>query len=352
MTLNVTVCAPLSLDPRTLLSGVVADLDEDVEICYPADLLPGQRFTADHRGEDGFVRSDQEQERWRELLARTDVALGIPGDSPAGLEELFALAPRLRWVQGTAAGTGEQLAEAAIDPDLVGRVAVTSAAGVHAGPLAEFALFGLLALAKDVDRLLELNSRREWVDRWPMRQLASSTVAVVGLGGVGREVTRLLAALGTTVYGVHRADPRPVEGVSLDVPLDQLDDLLPRCDSVVLALPGTTETRGFLGADRLSRLPAHATVVNVGRGSVLDTAALVAALDAGRLRGAALDVTDEEPLPADSPLWGRPNVILSPHTAALTVDEDDRIVALFGRNLRRFVAGEPLLNLVEVERGY
>jgi glyoxylate/hydroxypyruvate reductase len=352
VTLTVTVCAPLSLDPRPVLSGLVADLYEDVEICYPADLLPGQRFTADHRGQDGFVRSDAEQERWQDLLSRTDVALGIPGDSSAGLEELFSLAPRLRWVQGTAAGTGEQLAGAAIDADLLGKVAVTSAAGLHAGPLAEFALFGLLALAKDVDRLLELNSRREWVDRWPMRQLATSTVAVVGLGGVGREVARLLGALGTTVYGVHRAGPRPVDGVSLDISIDQLDDVLPRCDAVVLALPGTAETREFFGAERLGLLPEHAVVVNVGRGSVIETAALVAALDAGCLRGAALDVTDVEPLPQDSPLWGRRNVILSPHTAALTVDEDDRIVELFGKNLRRFLTGEPLLNLVEVNRGY
>jgi len=121
---------------------------------------------------------------------------------------------------------------------------------------------------------------------------------------------------------------------------------------VVLALPGTTQTRGLINAERLRRLPDHAVVVNVGRGSVIDTRALVAALDEGRLRGAVLDVIDVEPLPTDSPLWARPNVILSPHTAALTVDEDHRIVDLFGSNLRRFVKGEPLRNLVEVDRGY
>ena len=150
----------------------------------------------------------------------------------------------------------------------------------------------------------------------------------------------------------RRSGERPVEGVTLDVSIDQLDDVLPRCDAVVLALPGTAETLGFFGAERLGRLPEHAVVVNVGRGSALETAALVVALDAGRLRGAVLDVTDVEPLPPESPLWGRPNVILSPHTAALTVDEDDRIVELFGSNLRRFLKGEPLLNLVEVDRGY
>jgi glyoxylate/hydroxypyruvate reductase A len=353
VTLTVTVCVPLSLDPRGTLSERVADLDADIEICYPAELLPSQRFPADHRGDDGFARGASDERQWRDLLARTDVALGIPGDSADGFSQLFALAPGLRWVQGTAAGTGEQLLGAEADDAMLARVAVTSAAGLHAAPLAEFALFGLLALAKDFDRLDELNRRREWGARWPMRQLASSTVAVVGLGGVGRAVARLLGALGSHVYAVHRSTPTgPVEGSSVDVSLAQLDDVLPACDAVVLALPGTAHTRGLLGAERLRRLPEHAVVVNVGRGSVVDTDALVAALDQGRLRGAALDVTDVEPLPADSPLWARPNVILSPHTAALTVDEDDRIVDLFGSNLRRFVKGEQLSNLVEVARGY
>ena len=353
MTLTVTVCAPLSLDPRATLSALVADLDEDIEICYPVELLPPQRFPGDHSGDGRFVRSASSEQRWSELLARTDIALGVPGDSADGFRQLFALAPGLRWVQGTAAGTGEQLWGADADGSVLAKVAVTSAAGLHAAPLAEFALFGLLALAKDFDRLHELNHRREWAERWPMRQLATSTVAVVGLGGVGRAVARLLGALGTEVYGVHRGPPgRPVEGSSVDISLAQLDDVLPLCDAVVLALPGTTQTRGLINAERLRRLPDHAVVVNVGRGSVIDTRALVAALDEGRLRGAVLDVIDVEPLPTDSPLWARPNVILSPHTAALTVDEDHRIVDLFGSNLRRFVKGEPLRNLVEVDRGY
>jgi len=353
VTLTVTVCVPLSLDPRRTLSALVADLDADIDIRYPAELLPQQRFPADHRGDDGFARSASGERRWRELLSRTNVALGIPGDSADGLRQLLGLAPGLLWVQGTASGTGELVSGAGADEAVLGRVAVTSTAGLHAAPLAEFALFGLLALAKDFDRLGELNRRREWGTRWPMRQLASSTVAVVGLGGVGRAVIRLLGALGTRVYGVHRGTPtEPLGGGSVDISLAELDGVLPACDAVVLALPGTTHTQGLIGVERLRLLPEHAVVVNVGRGSVIDTDALVAALDEGRLRGVALDVTDVEPLPSDSPLWARPNVILSPHTAALTVDEDDRIVDLFGSNLRRFVRGEQLHNLVALDRGY
>jgi phosphoglycerate dehydrogenase-like enzyme len=256
-------------------------------------------------------------------------------------------------VQGTAAGTGEQLLGAGADAGLLAKVAVTSAAGLHAAPLAEFAIFGLLAMAKDSDRLHAHSQRREWAPRWPMRQLAGSTVAVLGLGGVGREVSRLLGAFGATVYGVHRSAPRtPVDGVAVEVPIADLDDVLPQCDAVVATLPGTPETYGLLGTDRLGLLPNHAVVVNVGRGSVIDSQALVSALDSGGLRGAVLDVTEVEPLPSDSALWARPDVILSPHTAALTVDEDERIVDLFASNVRRFVLDQPLLNLVEVDRGY
>jgi len=336
-----------------MLAERLADLGEDVEIRYPDHLLPRQRFVADHKGEPDFTRTADEEQSWRELLRETDIVLGIPGDSPDGFRELFEGAPDLRWVQGTAAGTGEQLLGARADADVLAKVAVTSAAGLHAAPLAEFAVFGLLAMAKDLDRIQEHSRRREWAPRWPMRQLAGSNIAVLGLGGVGREVSRLLGAFGATVYGVHRGAPKaPVDGVTVNVPIEDLDEILPVCDAVVAALPGTSETRGLIDADRLRLLPNHAVVVNVGRGSVIDSAALVAAPDAGHLRGAALDVTEVEPLPADSSLWDRPNVILSPHTAALTVDEDVRIVDLFAANVRRFVAGQPLLNLVEVDRGY
>ena len=353
MTLTVTVCAPLSMDPRPTLARMVADLDVDVEICYRQELLPRQRFSADHVGDPEFVRGPADDAQWHELLAHTDVALGIPGDSAAGFRELVAMAPHLRWVQGTAAGTGEQVTASGVDAAVLDRVVVTSAAGVHATPLAEFAVFGLLALAKDVDQLIALSDRHEWGSRWSMRQLAASTVAVVGLGAVGREVSRLLGAFGATVYGVHRENPRRVvDGVTFDASMADLDDVLPRCDAVVVALPATDHTRRLFDAARLALLPAHAILVNVGRGSAVDTEALVAALDAGRLRGAVVDVTELEPLPEESPLWGRHNVILSPHTAALTDDEDDRIVDLFGHNLRRFLRHEPLRNLVRVDRGY
>ena len=351
--ITVAVCVPLGLDPAPVKQRIEAAGGGAVECHFDRTLLPPPRFVADHKGADGFVRDPEAEQRWRALLARADVALGIPGDSPEGLRDLLALAPRLQWVQGTAAGTGEQVMRAGLRDDVLGRVRFTSTAGIHAVPLAEFALFGLLAFAKDLDVLAELDRSRTWRTRWPMQALRGTSVLVLGLGGVGREVARLAAAFGCRVTAVRRQSNGALpEGVAALARLSDLDELLPAADSVVVTLPGTAQTAGLLDGRRLALLPPHAVVVNVGRGSVLDSAALAARLDSGGLRGAVLDVADEEPLPATSPLWGRPNVIISPHTAALSVDEDARIVELFIDNLRRFVDGIPLVNLVDPAVGY
>jgi len=351
--ITVAVCVPLGVEPARAVERIEAAGGDAVDCHFDSALLPPQRFVADHKGAEGFARDPESERRWRALLAEADVALGIPGDDADGLRGLLALAPRLRWVQGTAAGTGEQVMRARVAEDVLSRLAFTSSAGIHAVPLAEFALFGLLSFAKDVDVLAALGRTREWRTRWPMQLLRGSSLLVLGLGGIGREVARLGAAFGCRVTGVRRRADGPVpEGVAAVAPLSALDELLPAADSLVVTLPGTTQTAGLLDARRLALLPPHAVVVNVGRGSVIDSAALAARLDAGALRGAVLDVADEEPLPAASPLWGRPNVIISPHTAALSVDEDARIVELFIDNLQRFIAGTPLVNAVDPVAGY
>jgi glyoxylate/hydroxypyruvate reductase len=340
--MNVAICVPLSVNPVPEVSGT----GPGVRVSYPLDLLPPQRFAADHKGSPDFARSPGDEERFWKILAETDVTLGFPGDSAAGLRALAEGAPRLRWVQGTAAGTGEQLAAAGLNPADLARLTVTSAAGLHAQPLAEFAVFGMLSLLKDIDILTAASAERTWLPRWPMRLLSRSHVVVVGLGGIGREVARLCGAFGATVTGVRRTAADGAIGLA------DLDAVLPTADAVVVTLPGTAHTRGLFSHARLSRLPSHSVLVNVGRGSAVDSVALADALDAGALRGAVLDVTDIEPLPADSRLWNRPNVIISPHTAALTSDEDDKIVALFAANLRSFLAGEPMRNTVNVAKGY
>ena len=349
----VSICAPLSLDPTAAIKEAAARAGATVDVRYEPSILPPQRFPADHAGDPAWRRSADDAARWNRLLAGTDIALGVPGDTPAGLLALVAAAPAIAWVQGTAAGAGEQARRAGLAASIAERLVLTSAAGIHATPLAEFAVFGLLSFVKDLDRLLRHQRAANWPGRWPMRQLRGSRVLLLGLGGVGREVARLCAAFGAQVTGVRRNPDGPVvPGVALTIGLDDLDQALPGSDAVIVTLPGTPATVGLLDAHRLAMLPPHAILVNVGRGTVVDHGALVAALDTGRLRGAVLDVTDPEPLPASSPLWRRDDVLISPHTAALRVDEDDRLVDLFADNLERWLTGRPLRNVVDLTAGY
>lgn len=346
---RVTVAVPLAAD----LAARIGEGHADVVVVHEPDLLPPPRFPGDHAGEAGFTRSGSDEARFQALLADTDVTFGFPGDSPAGLAALVHGAPRLRWVHGTAAGAGEQARRAGLTAGDLDRVALTTSAGVHGATLAEFAMFGLLAGARDLPRLQDQQRAHAWPLRRPSRELAGRRLLVLGLGGIGRQVAALAAGLGMRVSGVRR-DPAgpPVPHVERTYGPDELATALAATDDVVLALPGTDETAAVVGAAELALLADGATVVNVGRGTALDETALLVALDGGGVGYAALDVTAVEPLPTDSPLWDHPRVLISPHTAALSVHEDARIVELFRDNLARFLAGDPLRNRVRADRWY
>jgi phosphoglycerate dehydrogenase-like enzyme len=344
---RVRVAIATPLEPE--LVARIAAVDERVEVLYEPSLLPRTRYVGDHRGH-AISRYGEARARWDELLASAEVLFGLPGDSADGLRDIVRRSGRLRWVQGTAAGAGEQVAAAALTPRERERVAVTTSAGVHAVPLAEFALLGLLAFAKDLPRLVRDKAERRW-DHYPVAELRGRTVLVLGLGGIGREVVRLASAFGMRTLGIRR---RAADVPQLDElhPPERLRELLPRADAVVVTLPSTEATRGLLGRAELAVLPRGATLVNVGRGAVVDEEALVDALRDGRLAGAALDVFAHEPLPPESPLWELPNVLLAPHTMALSIHENARIVDLFCANLRRYLDGEALTNLVDPEHDY
>jgi phosphoglycerate dehydrogenase-like enzyme len=284
-----------------------------------------------------------------------DAEVALVGTPPRKLPEALREAvrsegSRLRWVQSTWAGAGEQYAAAELTPDELERVTLTTSAGVFAIPLAEFALLGLLAFAKDLPRLLRSQAERRW-DRFVMAELRDWTVLVLGVGGIGQEVARLASAFGAHTIGVKRT-PGKVPHVDEVHSTDRLRELLPRADGLVVTLPLTAATRGLLDGEALSLLPSHAVLVNVGRGAVVDEEALVEALRAGRLAGAALDVFAVEPLPAESSLWELPNVLIAPHAAGQSVHDDERLVELFCDNLRRYLRGEPLRNRVDPEHYY
>jgi phosphoglycerate dehydrogenase-like enzyme len=322
--------------------------EEGVELIYLPDLLPTARWVGDTVGEGGVPLDDP---RWKHALESAEVVFGIPGSSSEGLVELVRRGPRLRWVQARNAGAGEQLGAAlALAPGELGDVTVTTSSGVHAGPLAEFAIFGMLAFAKDLPKLLRDQRARHWpAGQQPVGELRGGTLLLVGVGAIGTETARLAGAFGMHVIAVKRELSGGIPHVDELHPVSELRALVARADAIVVTLPATDATRGLLDADTLAAVKPGAVLVNVGRGAVIDESALAERLQDGTLGGAALDVFTEEPLPEDSPLWGLENVIVSPHGIALVEAEEPRIVELFIDNLRRLRDGKPLRNALDPE---
>lgn len=286
-------------------------------------------------------------------------------------ETLLERGRSLRWVHSGAAGVGKSLTPRMLESPVI----FTNSAGVHAPPIAETVLAMILHFGRGLDFAVEGKRRGEWwqepfhAEDAPLRELSTSTVGIVGFGGIGREVARRVASLGARVLGLART-PRPRgteplgpvrESGSLPYAVEVvhgpegLDRLLRESDVVVVTAPETDETRGLLGAGELARTKPGALLVNVARGGIVDEEALVAALREGRLRGAALDVFATEPLPSDSPLWTLPNVLLTPHVSGVTLGFWRRETDLILRNLRRLVEGAPVEaweNVVDKRAGY
>ncbi len=254
-------------------------------------------------------------------------------------------APNLRWMH---------LPNAGMDHPVFGRlreqgVRLTTSSGAAAEPIAQTAIGGLLALARGLPRWWAAQRRHEWAPHHGAprpRDLRGQTLVVVGVGAIGNHVARLARALGLHVIGVRRGPRTPDDHVDEMHPPSALPDLLPRADWLVVACPLTEATRGVIDAAALGRLPAGAHVINVARGQIINEPALIAELRSGRLAGAYLDVFAAEPLPADSPLWDLPNVILSPHDSAASAGNAARVTEIFLRNLEHWGRGEPLENEV------
>ncbi len=305
----------------------------------------------DLRYEEALYKRDRtpdEQAEFDAMFVDVDAILGPPDHSGRQLAKAIRANPGLRWVHTIPAGGGQQVRAAKLAPDELDRVLFTTSAGMHAGPLSEFALFGVLAGAKQLPLLTEAKDAGRWGIGRTLAMLDEMTVLVVGMGGIGRETARRLAALGCRVIGVSRHE---VEGFET-VRVEQLADAASTADAIVLALPGTDQTVGMLSAAVLERLKPGATIVNVGRGTTIDEPALIAALQDGRVGLAVLDVTAVEPTPEDSPLWRLPNVVLAPHIAAVTDRNEERIARLFAENATRLLDGRELLNRVNTVEFY
>lgn len=346
MTHNILIASYLEPEHVERIRAV----DPRLNVVYEPDLLRAPRYAADHVGSPDDERTPDQENRWRGLLAEADILFDF--DRPNG-RDLPALAPRLRWIQTTSAGIGKYVDEMEYATRMP-RVVFTTASGVHAKPLAEFCLMVMLMFHKGLLRILTDQDRRHW-ERYAGTDLDGRTVVIVGVGNIGREVARVCKAMGMTVIGVDRyRKPDDLVLLSLDEYREssELKTALRKAEHLVLIVPHTPDTEHMIGAAELALLPHGAIVINIGRGALIDEPALVDALHSGQVGAAGLDVFETEPLPKQSPLWGMPNVLVSPHSGSTSDRENGRIVDLFCENLIRYLRDEPMLNVLDTTRLY
>jgi phosphoglycerate dehydrogenase-like enzyme len=281
-----------------------------------------------------------------EALEGSDVILAWKPRSGL-LEPVWHRAGAVKWIQSASAGVDRLLFPGLVDSHVV----VTNARGVFDQAIGEYLLTLLLTFAKGMPGVWDRQGRRDWEPR-DTEGLAGKKVLVVGVGPIGRAIGVMCQGLGMTVRGVATTSRRRDDVFRVVYGTDELLDALSWADYVVDVLPGTPQTRHLFDEKAFDAMRPAARFVNVGRGSTVDEPALVRALQEGRIGGAALDVFEEEPLPKDSPLWGMPNVIVSPHMAGDFAGWREALVELFVENLQRYLTGRPLKNVVDKERGY
>jgi phosphoglycerate dehydrogenase-like enzyme len=268
--------------------------------------------------------------------------------------EQIKAAEKLRWIHSTATAVHQLMCSELVTSDIV----LTNAREVHGPVVAEHVMAQIFALAKKIPDAVRFQQLHEWAqqrmfaERPPVRELAGATVGLVGLGAIGRAVAQSAKALAMRVVAVREHPEKGSQAADAIFGPGQIDEIFRQSDYVVLAAPLTGNTKAIANAGRLALMKPDACLINVGRGALVDEAALAAALGHKKIGGAALDVFPKEPLAADSPLWDVPNLLITPHTAALTEQQWERHYALFAENLRRYLGGQPLLSVVDKRKGY
>lgn len=269
--------------------------------------------------------------------------------------EQFAAARSLRWIHAPTAAVHQFMFPELINSDVV----LTNSRAVHGPVVAEHVMALIFALAKKIPQAVSFQQKRVWGQEamWTqaphLQELAGATLGLIGVGSIGSRVAQMASAMGLHVIAVREhLDKGSPEGIAAVFPFSELDELLRQSDFVVMAAPLTEDTQGLINASRLAVMKPTAVLINVGRGPQVDEAALADALRSRRIAGAALDVFEREPLPADSPLWNLDNLLITPHTAGLTDKLWPRHYDLFSDNLRRYLAGQPLLFVIDKRKGY
>lgn len=342
MSFDIAICS--YLEPQ--LVDHIRQRFPQLTVHYHPELLPAAQFPADHHGAP-FSRTPAQQARWQALLERVEVCFDFDRVTP----EVQRNAPNLRWLQATSSGIGQYAKRHGFDQT---DITLTNAAGIHARPLAEFVLWAMLTFAKDYPKARKQRLEHHW-QRFAAGEVLGQTLAIVGLGRIGQEVAKLAKLMGMQVIGSkRRTDGLTAADLNVDVLYKHSDlaTLAARADYLCLVVPHTDETENMVDASILAQMKPDSVLINIGRGALIDEPALIDALQTGRIRGAVLDVAATEPLPADSPLWDMDNVIIFPHSASTSVQENARLVELFCNNMARYLAGEPLINVIDVKRLY
>ena len=284
-------------------------------------------------------------EKGLDLAADAEVAFS--GNNPRRVRKLLDATPKLRWYHSISAGVENMPLPEMADRGIV----LTNNSGSYDIQIAEHLMAFVFAASRQLHRYRDNQRAAEWKEL-QHQELRDATIVVYGMGSIGGEIARLASAVGMRVIGVRRHAGAPEPGIQRIVAADRLADVVAEADYLAIAAPLTAATRGAVSREVISRMKPSAWIMNIGRGAIVDEAAMIEALQAKRIAGAALDVFTVEPLPKESPLWRLENVMITPHHSGSSPHANERTLKLFAENLRRYKAGEPLINRVDLEAGY
>ena len=281
------------------------------------------------------------------LSAAAEAEVAFSGNNPRRVRQLLDATPKLRWYHTVSAGV-----ETMPLPELAQRgIVLTNNSGSYDIQIAEHLMAFVFAASRQLHRYRDQQRTPEWKEQ-THQELRDATIVVYGMGSIGGEIARLAAAVGMRVIGVRRKAGPPGPGIDRVVAPDRLADVVGEADYLAVAAPLTDATRGAISREVISRMKTTAWIMNIARGAIVDERAMIEALQAKKIAGAALDVFTTEPLPPDSPLWKLDNVIITPHHSGSSPRASERTLALFAENLRRYKSGEPLINRVDYQAGY
>lgn len=281
------------------------------------------------------------------LAAAANAEVAFSGNNPRRVRQLLDATPKLRWYHTVSAGVENMPL-----PELAQRgIVLTNNSGSYDIQIAEHLMAFVFAASRQLHRYRDHQRAIEWKEQ-PHQELRGATMVVYGMGSIGGEIARLASAVGMRVIGVRRRAGPSGAGIDRVVAADQLAEVVAEADYLAIAAPLTPATRGAVSREVIARMKPTAWIMNIARGAIVDEPAMVEALQGRRIAGAALDVFTTEPLPKDSPLWALDNVIVTPHHSGSSPRAAERTLTLFAENLRRYKAGEPLINRVDFEAGY